>query len=74
VGTSKNYAGYSDFGKQIKKRLVDRNMTATELADALGTTPQYLSKILHGKRSGVFYRKAIMELLDIPNGENGGET
>jgi transcriptional regulator with XRE-family HTH domain len=72
VGTTKKYA-YSDFGKKIKKRLVDRNMTATELAKELGTTPQYLNLILHGKRSGKKYRKKIVELLDIPVRETGVE-
>ena len=35
---------YSKLGKQIKKKLIDNNMTAAQLADALGTTPQYLNK------------------------------
>jgi transcriptional regulator with XRE-family HTH domain len=68
---AKKHGGYSNFGKTIKKKLVDRNMTATELADALGTTPQYLNLILHGKRSGKKYRKKIVDLLDIPDGKTG---
>jgi transcriptional regulator with XRE-family HTH domain len=66
VGTAKKHGGYSNFGKKIKKKLIDRDMTATELAKELGTTPQYLCKIMHGTRSGETYRKTIMELLDIP--------
>lgn len=57
--------GYSAFGKQVKKRLIDKNMTATQLADALGTTPQYLNKILHGERSGEKYIEAIKIILDM---------
>jgi len=40
-------------------------MTAAQLADALGTTPQYLNKILHGDRSGEKYIKKIREILNI---------
>ena len=56
---------YSKLGKQIKKKLIDNNMTAAQLADALGTTPQYLNKILHGDRSGEKYIEKIREILNI---------
>lgn len=56
---------YSPFGKQIVIALVNRNMTAKELADALGTTPQYLNKIIHGERSGEKYMEAIKSTLNI---------
>lgn len=65
MSASRNRTEYSSLGKLIKKRLVDRNMTAKELADALGTTPQYLNKILHGERSGEKYIQAIKEILGI---------
>lgn len=52
-------------GKQIKKSLIDKGMTQRELADQMGTTPQYLNKILHGERSGAKYREKICELLGI---------
>ena len=48
-----------------KKKLIDNNMTAAQLADALGTTPQYLNKILHGDRSGEKYIEKIREILNI---------
>ena len=57
--------GYSSFGRKIKKQLIDKNMTAKQLADALGTTPQYLNKIIHGERSGEKYIEAIKSILDI---------
>lgn len=69
MGASKRnitiYSDYSEMGKTIKKRLVEKNMTATELADALGTSPQYLNYILHGQRSGKKYIKKIEEILGI---------
>jgi len=61
----KDSSGYSELGKQIKKRLIDRNMTAKELAERIGTTPQYLNKILHGERSGKKYLEAIRDILKI---------
>lgn len=60
-----NKRRYSSFGRKIKKHLIDKNMTAKQLADALGTTPQYLNKIIHGERSGEKYIEAIKSILDI---------
>ena len=60
-----NTRNYSKLGKQIKKKLIDNDMTAAQLADALGTTPQYLNKILHGERSGEKYIEKIKQLLNI---------
>lgn len=51
------------FGKKVKKRLIDLNMTQAELAAMLGTTRQYLNKILVGTRSGEKYREEIKRIL-----------
>ena len=59
------YRDYSSFGKDIKKALVDKNMTATELAYKLGIKQQYLNSVIHGNRSGEKYRKKIIEILDL---------
>lgn len=56
---------YSKIGKKIKKRLIDKDMTAKELADALNISPQYLNKILHGERSGKKYLQAISLILEL---------
>lgn len=60
-----NTRKYSAFGKKIVKQLINKNMTAKQLADELGTTPQYLNKIIHGERSGKKYIEAIKSILDI---------
>ena len=52
---------YSKLGKQIKKRLIDKRMTACDLAEMLGISPQYLNKIIHGEK----YAERIREILDI---------
>lgn len=56
---------YTALGKKIMKQLIDKEMTAKQLADELGTTPQYLNKIIHGERSGEKYIEAIKSILDI---------
>ena len=41
------------------KQLINKEMTAKQLAHALNITPQYLNKIIHGDRSGKKYMEAI---------------
>ncbi len=66
-----NRTGYSEIGRLIKRRLIDKDMTATELAMAIGVKPQYLNSILHGQRSGKKYLAQIGEVLDIEIIRNG---
>ncbi len=54
-----------EFGKKVKRRLIDVGMTSRELAALLNIKPQYLSQICTGKRSGIKYRRKIMEILGI---------
>lgn len=42
-------------------------MSLTELAKAIETKPEYLSYILHGKRTGKKYIKRIEEILELKN-------
>ena len=56
---------YSKLGKQIKKRLIDKRMTACDLAEMLGISPQYLNKIIHGVRPGNKYLAEISRILEI---------
>lgn len=51
------------FGKLVVKALTDRDMTRTQLANEIGTSPQYLSYILYGTRSGEKYLPAIVAAL-----------
>lgn len=59
----------SDFGKEVKKKLIDRDMTQVELAAMVGCDKYYLYKILHGKRSGEKYIGEISKILDISIGD-----
>lgn len=57
------YKELTPFGKEVAKALVDRDMTRKELAEILGITPQYLSYILNGTRSGKRYIPDIVAAL-----------
>jgi len=57
----------TSFGVLIKKELLDKNIALTDLANEIGTTPEYLSYILHGKRAGKKYIHKIKEILDLKN-------
>ncbi|MEG0178045.1 MAG: helix-turn-helix transcriptional regulator [Christensenella sp.] len=56
---------FTAFGKYISKSLIDRNMSKTQLAASVGTTPQYLNKMLHGVRPGAKYLSAITKVLQL---------
>lgn len=53
------------YGKAVKCRLVELNMTQVELAESVGTSKQYLGKILHGLRSGAKYLEDIDRILGL---------
>lgn len=59
---------FTDFGKMVKKRLIDMNMTQVELSQAVGTSKQYMYDILTGKKSGRKYIdriKAVLKIEDV---------
>lgn len=53
------------YGKQVKHRLIELNMTQVELAERVGTSKQYLGKILFGERAGTMYLEKIDTLLNL---------
>ena len=64
----------SDFGKQIKIKLVELNMTQRALAKKVGVNENYLTDIVNGRRSGRTYRAAIMATLSIETNESERST
>lgn len=52
-------------GKDIKKKLVDKDMSQVELAERVGTSKSYLSRIMRGGKSGEKYLTAICIVLDL---------
>lgn len=55
----------SPVGVLIRKRLLDKGKTQTQLAQEVGTSKVYLNYILHGERSGKKYLPRIFEVLGI---------
>lgn len=53
------------FGKYVVKSLTDRDMTRAQLAAAIDTSPQYLSYILNGTKSGSKYLDKIIAVLEL---------
>lgn len=47
------------YGKEVKHKLIEMNMTQVELAEQVGTSKQYLGKILFGERAGTMYLEKI---------------
>lgn len=55
----------TDFGKKVKKKLIEVDMTQVELAEKLGTSKVYLNLILYGERTGEKYLNNIVNILEI---------
>ncbi len=55
----------SDFEKEVRKTLIDRNMSISDLANALGVTPAYIYDILAGNRVATDMTERIVSYLDI---------
>ena len=52
-------------GKDIKKKLADKDMSQVELAERVGTSKSYLSRIMRGGKSGEKNLTAICIVLDL---------
>ena len=50
-------------GKEIKRRLVELEMSQEELATSVGCSPQYIKHIIYGERSGEKYLEQIFLIL-----------
>lgn len=51
------------YGRYIRNRLMDLNMTQRELADLLHMQRQHLSGLMHGAWPGLMYRAQIEAIL-----------
>lgn len=59
----KRQSKLTPFGKEVRKKLIDKGMTQVELATLIGCTKQYVYKILCGERSGKNILKRLQEYL-----------
>ena len=55
------------FGKTVRLKLVELEMTQTELANLTGIHPRYISIIINGKRPGLKHREKIRAVLGMPS-------
>lgn len=56
---------FTPLGLEITLKRTELGISHGQLATQAGTTPQYLSMILHGKRTGGKYIHKIGQILDI---------
>lgn len=65
--------GLTNFGKKVRKRQIDLDITQVELAKMveektkLRVEPTYLQKILNGQRSSQKIVDALIDILDLEN-------
>lgn len=53
------------FGKEVKKRIIDLNMTQTDLAKEVGIDPSYLGELMRGTRNTVAKKEQICKRLGL---------
>lgn len=53
----------SFYGKKVKQRLIELEMTQRELAEKTGIKENYITQILTGRKAGWKHRKKINEAL-----------
>ena len=53
------------FGMKVKMRLLEKDMTVSELADRIGVKQSYLSQVLYGDKKGYKYMDQICTILEI---------
>ena len=53
------------FGEDVKRKLIEINMTQKKLAEDIQTSEVYLSMILYGERSGDKYIDLIRKKLEL---------
>lgn len=54
----------TEFGIQVKKKLLELDMTQRRLANEVGIDEKFLSAILRGIRPGYEYREKITNVLE----------
>jgi len=56
---------YTPFGVDVKKTLIDRGLTMTQLEQMIGAPDNYLTMVLRGKRPGRKYVPLIATILEM---------
>ena len=62
---SRSVLGTTDFGKEIRKRLIDLDMDTKDLAEKMHYSPSYVGEILRGTRKAERVRREICEAVGL---------
>lgn len=62
---------YSDWSKEVKKKMIDKDLTNQDIADKFNWTSRYVSAVINGRE---YYREAVVNIstylnVEIPEGE-----
>ena len=63
----------SEFERQVRHALIDRNMSLTDLADVLGISVSYVYEIIHGTRKAEDQKIRIREYLNLTDNDGTAE-
>ena len=55
----------SDFEKEVRKTLIDKGMSMSDLASELGVSASYVYDILSGRRDATDTRQKIVDFLGL---------
>lgn len=55
----------TEYGKEIKQKMICKDMTVNDLAEKCGVDPSFISKVLYGEKRGIKYASHIGRILDI---------
>lgn len=56
---------YTHFGKEVRKAMIDKDITSKQLAEELGISTAYLTEILRGTRKAKKQKKRIVDFLGL---------
>ncbi len=52
--------------KEIKKLMIDRDLSVQKIADETGFSKGYVSNVINGRYPGIKVRAAIADILEVP--------
>ena len=63
---------YSNWSKEVKKAMIDKDLTTKDLAEKFHWTSQYVSAVINGRE---YYREAVVNIsvylgVAVPDGES----
>lgn len=64
----------SEFEKQVRHALIDKNMSLTDLADVLGISVSYVYEIIKGTRKAEDQKVRIREYLGLTEDDGTEQT